>query len=65
MCISSSDTIIDTNYSASIKLKGTPDSFNKSCYDVAWLHKVGKLSIASITPRIAINRHAVFPLVFQ
>jgi len=45
-------------------MKGTPDSFNKSGYDVMRFQKVSQDCIASIAPRLTINSHAVLPLVF-
>jgi len=44
--------------------ESTPDSFNKSGYDVVWFEIIRQDCIASIAPRTTIDSHAVLPLVF-
>jgi len=45
-------------------MTGAPDCFSKNCYKFTWREIIRNVCIAPITPRLSINRHAVFPLVF-
>jgi len=45
-------------------LNGTPHCYHKSHYELIWRKIIWDVCIASKTPRLAIDCHAVFPFVF-